>query len=198
MISRSDITTAMRGVWLLFLDRGPILQSFDVTIDGFWKSFQAIVLVAPIYAFTVYVDQQARVADPAGVAADPTAFFFSRALTVGLDWITLPILLALLAPALGVRAGYSAYIIVRNWATVFTLLPYAAVSILELLGLFTGQLILIPAGIALAISLRVSYLTARRTLGVPIDVAIGFVVLDFLVSLGLAQGIAHAFGVDAG
>jgi hypothetical protein len=198
MISRVEIAQAMRGVWLLFMGRPDAVQLFDTSIDGFWESFQAILLVAPIYAFTVAADFLAYAAspDPAAPAIDPGAIFLSRGLTVAIDWITLPILLALLASSLGIRSGYMAYVVVRNWGTVFTLVPYAAVSILELSGMFPGQLILIPAGIAFAISLRVSYMTARRTLGAPVDVAIGFVVLDFLVSLGLAQGIAYVFGVD--
>ena len=147
MISRAEIAQAMRGVWLLFMGRPDAVQLFDTSIDGFWASFQAILLVAPIYAFTVAADFLAYAGspDPAAPAIDPAAIFFSRGLTVAIDWITLPILLALLASSLGIRSGYMAYVVVRNWGTVFTLVPYAAVSILELSGMFPrSQLIADP------------------------------------------------------
>jgi hypothetical protein len=197
MISRADITRSLNAVWLLFLDRAGAIQLFDAGVDGFWKSFQAIVLVAPIYAFSVAADVAAylAVAEP-GSTFDATAYFISHALTLALDWVTLPVLLALLAGPLGIRGGYSVYIVARNWSSVFTIVPYAVVSLLELTGLFPGLLLLFPAGVAFAIALRLSYVGARRGLGVPVDVAIGFVALDFLVSLGLAQAMAYLFGVD--
>ena len=39
---------------------------------------------------------------------------------------------------------------------------------------------------------------ARRALGVGVDVAIGFVVLDFLVSLALTALIGRLLGVNMG
>jgi hypothetical protein len=196
MISLIEVIRAMRGMWLLFLERSGAAQLFDTSVEGFWRSFQAIALVAPVYAFIVAADRQDYLSDPKAVASfDTAAFFLSRAITVALDWVTLPILLAVLAPALGIRAGYASYVVVRNWGTLFTLIPYAALSLLELTDLLPADFAVIAASVVLAISLRVSYVTARWTLGVPIDVAIGYVALDFLVSLGLAEGLAYAFGV---
>jgi hypothetical protein len=198
MISPAEIIRSLTAVWFLFVDRRDAIRLFDTSIDGFWKSFQAIVLVAPVYALSAIADQQAYLAilEP-GTSFDQAAYFTARTLTLALDWVTIPVLLALLAPALGIRGGYSAYIVVRNWATVFTSIPFALISLLDLAGLFPGEAILFPAGIALAISLRISYLAARRALGVPIDMAIGFVVLDVLVSIGLTRGVGYLLGVDA-
>ncbi len=53
------------------------------------------------------------------------------------------------------------------------MIPFALISILELLGLISGDIVLIPAAVALAIALRFSYLIARRALGVQVDAAIG-------------------------
>jgi hypothetical protein len=198
MINLADISRALNAVWLLFLDRAGAIQMFDTSIDGFWKSFQAILLVIPIYAVSVLADEQAYRAVAAPDASfDAATFYVSRAVTLAFDWVTMPVLLALLAPFLGVRGGYTAYIVVRNWSVVLTLIPFAAISMLELAGLLRGEAILFPAGIALAISLRIAYLAARRALAVPIDMAIGFVAFDFLVSLGIARAAAYTFGIEA-
>jgi hypothetical protein len=198
MITRNDIVRSLTGVWQLFLDKPGAIKLFDASVEGFWNSFQAIVIVAPIYALTVFIDEQVFLAsaDRATIAQfDAPAYFLSRLVTLGLDWVTLPALLALLAPYLGIRGGYSAYIVIRNWSTVFTLAPYGVVSLLEWTGAVRGAAILIPGGIALAIAVRISYIAARRALAVPVDVAIGFVALDFLVSLGLSDTMTYLFGV---
>src|SRR5215213_1983857 len=149
MISRDDIVRSLTGVWLLFLDRNGAIKLFDATVDGFWKSFQAIMLIAPIYAVSVLADQQAYLmsAEP-GPPFDAATYFTARGLGLALDWVTIPLLLAALAPVLGIRGGYSAYIVVRNWSTVFTIIPFAAISVLDLAGLFPGETILFPVGIA--------------------------------------------------
>jgi hypothetical protein len=196
VITGAEISRALRAVWLLFLDRSGAMSLFDTTTEGFWRSFQAILLVAPVYAFVTLADQQFYLADPdIGPTFDSATFFFARAVTLSIDWVTFPILLALLGGWLGIRSGYAAFIVARNWGNVFTIVPYAAVSLLELAGVAEGGLILVPAVVALAAALRLGYITARRALGVSIDMAIGFVVLDFLVSLGLSAGIAYLFGV---
>jgi hypothetical protein len=197
MISRSDIVRALNAVWLLFLDRPGAIKLFDAGVDGFWKSFQAIILVAPFYAFAVAADVVTYLSMAApNTHFDAGAYFVSHGLSFALDWVTLPALLALLAAPLGIQTGYSAYIVARNWSSVFTAVAYAAVSLLEMTRLFPGLLLVVPAAVAFAFTLRLAFVTARRALGVPIDVAIGFVALDLMVSLGLAMAMAYLFGVD--
>ncbi|MEJ0097642.1 MAG: hypothetical protein WDM84_06590 [Bauldia sp.] len=55
-------------------------------------------------------------------------------------------------------------------------------------------MLFVPSLAALAFSLRFGYLIARRTLGVSADVAIGLVVLDWLVSLAVVVLIGKATG----
>ena len=83
------------------------MRFFDTSVDGFWRSFRAIVLVAPLYGLTALADRHDLLTD-----ANPTddfsdaQFWAAKALTLGLDWMTLPILLGLIAGFLGIRRGY--------------------------------------------------------------------------------------------
>lgn len=198
MIDKDDILRSLNGAWALFLDRPNAIRMFDASYQGFWRSFQAIVLIIPIYALTVYVERRMLLNDsvPDEVYSE-SAFVAAAWLTLAFDWITLPLLLAALAPFLAIRQGYTAYIVARNWSAVAVAVPYGAISVVQLLGPDIGDLVFFPLVIALAIALRFSYLIARRALGVPMDVAIGFVALDVLVSVGLAQMFSRAFGLDA-
>jgi hypothetical protein len=50
MIDRDEINSSLTGAWKIFLDRPDALQHFDTSYAGFWRSFQAIFLIAPLYA----------------------------------------------------------------------------------------------------------------------------------------------------
>ncbi|MEX0852443.1 MAG: hypothetical protein WD036_04055 [Bauldia sp.] len=197
MITRDEIARSLNGAWLLFLDRPNAIRLFDASYQGFWRSFQAIILIAPVYAVTILADRRILLA---GASADATfnemAFMAAKWLALAFDWITLPLLLAALATFLGIRRNYPAYIVARNWSTVLIVLPFAAIALIDLSGLLSSEVLFFPSVLALAIALRFSYLIARRALAVGVEVAIGFVVLDFLVSLALARLISRLLGVD--
>jgi hypothetical protein len=196
VISYGDAERSLTGVWRLFLNKPDALRFLDTSADGFWRSFRAIVLVAPLYAITALADWGDLHADSVpddGLTGG--AYFAAKLLTLGLDWVTLPALLGLMAGLIGIRRGYPAYVVARNWGTVLTITPFAAIAVLDLLGILGPGLLFLPSVVALAAALRFSYLVARKTLGVGMDVAIGLVALDFLVSLALLTVIGQIFGV---
>ena len=54
MPSRDEIVQSLTGAWMLFLDRRNAMRYFDVSVDGFWRSFAAIIFVVPAYALFSY------------------------------------------------------------------------------------------------------------------------------------------------
>lgn len=193
MIGRAEIEQALTGAWKVFLSRPDAMRSFDTSLEGFWRSFQAILIVAPVYLLTELSDQMGLVTNGAAVA--PEKFWATEILSLVLDWIALPALLAVIGGLLGIKRAYPAYIVVRNWATPLMLAPFAAISLLSVLGV-SEDILLIPSVAAVAYSLRFSYLVVRRTLTTHLDVAIGYVVLDVLVSLAVVRVVAKLTGVD--
>jgi hypothetical protein len=196
VITLDEIARSLNGAWLLLFDRANAMRLFDASYAGFWRSFQAIILVVPAYEVTVIADRRAYLA-----AADPgtfneAAYFAAKWLAFAFDWVTLPLLLAALAKFLHIQKGYPAYVVARNWSSVLTVLPFAAIALVDLTGLVSPEILFFPSLLALAIALRFSYLIARRAFGVGIDVAVGFVVLDFLVSLALTMVIGRVLGVN--
>ncbi|MEJ0011877.1 MAG: hypothetical protein WDM94_04445 [Bauldia sp.] len=194
MIGRDEIQRSLSGAWNLFLGRPDALRAFDTSLEGFWRSFQAILVVAPLYFITALTDRMGAAGDPATVVS-PDKFWATEFLSLVLDWIALPALLAVIGGLVGIKQRYPAYIVVRNWATPVMLAPFAAVSLLGVLGI-SEEILLIPWVAATAFSLRFSYLIARRTLGVEIDVAIAFVALDVFVSLAVLKFVGRLTGVD--
>jgi hypothetical protein len=194
LITRAEIQRSLVGAWNLFLNRPDALRAFDTSLEGFWRSFQAILVVAPLYFITALTDRMGAVGDPATIVT-PEKFWATELLTVVLDWIALPALLAVIGGLVGIKQRYPAYIVVRNWATPVMLAPFAAVSLLGVLGV-GEDILLIPSLASIAFSLRFSYLIVRKTLGVTIDVAIAFVTLDVFVSLAVVKIVGKLTGID--
>ena len=199
MITVSEVRRSLEGAWGILLGRADAMRSFDTSNDGFWRSFQAIAIIAPIYAIVALADWRAALAAAtpgAGLPFGEEAFWASRALLLVLDWVTLSVILAALAGFLSIKQRYGAFITVRNWSNVLGIAPFGAVAFLDFVGVLPGDAILIPSLVALAFALRLSYMVARIALGAAVEVAIGFVAFDFLVSLALARIVGRVFGVE--
>lgn len=194
MPSRDEIVQSFTGAWRLFLDRPDAMRYFNVSIDGFWRSFTAIIFVMPAYALFAGVEHVEILSEP---VVDPAfsekAFVFNKLATLVLDWIMLPILLAVLAGPLGVSRSYAAYVVARNWGIALATAPFGIVALLSLVG-FLG---IGPANVLVivlsAVVIYYNYLIARRALAAGIGLAIGVVVADLAISLtvvGFANAIA--------
>ncbi len=196
MITRDEITRSLTGAWEIFIDRPNAMRHFDTDYAGFWRSFQAIVLIAPLYGLTMlaaYRGMPARL--PASELPDGAVFVWAQAVTLGLDWVTLPILLAALAGVLGIQRTYAPYVVVRNWSTVLIVSPFAAIAMLEIVFDGIGPLVLPLWLLATAAVLRFAFLIARRAMEATTGLAIGIVALDFFLSLFLAAGVSVLFGL---
>ena len=193
MLDREEITRSLTGAWELFLDRPGAMRLFDVSIDGFWRSFAAVLLVIPSYAFAVLADRQIAAMDPSAPVQGGGAFIAESIFGLGLDWIALPVILALLARPLGITSRYTSFVVARNWGAVLGALPFGVIGLLSVLGLVGGELASLLMFAALIVLLRYNYLIARRSLDASLGFAIAIVILDFVVSLTIALALDGVF-----
>ncbi len=193
MLDREEITRSLTGAWELFLDRPGAMRLFDVSIDGFWRSFAAVLLVIPSYAFAVLADRQIAAMDPSAPVQGDGAFLAESIFGLGLDWIALPVILALLARPLGITSRYTSFVVTRNWGAVLGALPFGVIGLLSVLGLVGGELASLLMFAALIVLLRYNYLIARRSLDASLGFAIAIVILDFVVSLTIALALDGVF-----
>jgi hypothetical protein len=193
MLGRDEIVRSLSAAWDLFLDRPGAMRGFDVSVDGFWRSFAAVVLVAPSYAFAVLAERQMVALDPTAPVQGGFSFLVQNVLGLGIDWVTLPVLLALLARPLGIARHYPEFVVARNWGAVIAALPFGAIGLLIVLGILGGELANLLMLAALFVVLRYTYLIARRALDAGLGLAIGIVVLDFVLSLAIALALDGIF-----
>ena len=115
----------------------------------------------------------------------------AQALALLVDWVTFPLVFALLARPLGLGARYVPFIVTRNWAAVIAYAIVSVVSVLHILGVLPSVLAALLMYAAIAIYLRFFYVIVRTTLAVPMSVALPIVIVDFLISLTIGMVAAR-------
>ncbi|WP_297591382.1 hypothetical protein [Roseibium sp.] len=189
----SEIRAALDGSWLLLRNRPEGMAFFDQSIQGFWRSFGVVVLLLPVFLVSGLAEKQFYFSEnlyhPEGFPEG--AFWTAQLFGLGIDWVALPIILALLAAPIGISQRYVPFIVVRNWTSLLASVPYLVTYLLFLLGI-------IPPGIAVLLSfsclvavLWYRYLVARIALQATISLAIGIVVLDILLTLVISQVVGN-------
>lgn len=185
MTTQGWIAQNLSGAWTVMRGRADGLALLDLSVEGFWRSFGAVVLLVP---FTVLgMLSQERLVVSLGESAGPTAStpLLAAAVALTADWIAFPLVFAALAKPFGLASRYVPYIVARNWAAVIISGLVAILHALHLVGVFPAGLMPFALLAALAVALRFSYVVARIALGAPMGVALPFVLLDLLVSFAI-------------
>ena len=116
MPSAEEIHQYLHGAWRTMLGRTDGLHELDLTVDGFWNSFFAIVVALP-----ALIVNWVTIADSYGDVAvdfeDRFAIFIRLAVIDLVAWL-LPLAgLALVAPRLRLADRYVHYVVASNWTT---------------------------------------------------------------------------------
>jgi hypothetical protein len=173
----------LTGAWQVLLGRPEGLNRLDTSLEGFWRSFAVVIVVAPI-AFLALVGQEPLPSDPNAVVAPLTAArILLYGITLLVDWFAFPLLFALLAPSFGLGSRYVPFVVARNWASIVISAIVAIVHVLRIFGLLPIAVLPYALLVVFAIALRLSYVLVRTTLSVSIMMALPIVILDFLLSL---------------
>ena len=166
------------------------LRAFDTSMDGFWRSFLVVFLVAPLYL--IAERSELKLTEDIGaeaVDADP-GFYLARLATLGVIWIAYPVVMVFLARLLRLGHRYAAYIVVYNWTSLLTILVMMPPVLLYAVGLIPGAIAVLFNLVATLWVLYYRFYVARTALETSVPTAIGLVVVDVLLSLtiDLASG----------
>jgi hypothetical protein len=173
----------LAGAFEIMMGRPEGLSRLDTSLDGFWRSFAAVILVVP-FALLAMLSQE-PLAVQAGVPDAPItgATLALNGIALLVDWFAFPLVFAVMARPFGLGSRYVPFIVARNWASVIIGAMVAIVHALHLVHVLPTALLPYALLVAIAISLRFSYLIARITLLVSMALALPIVILDLLLSL---------------
>ncbi len=175
-MSPSEIRRSLQGALELFRGRAEGLQCFDFSVAGFWRSFAAMLLVAPLYALEVAVDSHEGAQAGAG-------FFALKALAYVVDWILFPVLIAALAKPLDIGRFYVPYIVAYNWSSVVIAALFAPATLLASAGLLGRGPAAVIGLMLTVIAARYRFTIARTALQARPATALGLVLLELLLSI---------------
>jgi hypothetical protein len=166
-----EILLALRGAFLLarFDARG--FAYFNVSLEGFWRSFLAAALVAPMTVVGLLTEN-----NPAPID------WTSQVASYCIGWALFPLVMIPVARLLDLSASYVPYIIAYNWSQVVQASLFFALGVLHRTGLpmlaGTGPLDFA----ALVYVIVYAVFVARVALGIGSLMATGIAVLDIVVS----------------
>jgi len=158
------------------------VRAFDTSISGFWRSFSAIIVIAPIYLVILRAELE-RTGRGAALGHDSDiGFYFSQLASLGVDWLAWPIAMVFLARLLGLGERYAGYVVVYNWSTLLIASAYLLPALLFVVGVLPNQL---AAAINLVVwfwALYFHFYVARHLLATTLGTAIGLVIVNMLLS----------------
>ena len=190
---RDELVRSVAAAWRLFLGDPRAMAGFDLTVEGFWRSFAVIVPIAPFYFAAALVERQLRLTGSVAEAFGEGRFFAVKAAIMAIDWVALPIVLALVARPLGIARNYAGFIVARNWASLLIVIPDTAVAVAFGLGLIGTDIAGFLLLAVLVVILRYRYVIARIALGAGIGFAIAITFADLLLSLIINAGFNRLF-----
>lgn len=198
MASLAEAGRALEGAIAIIRRDPDAARHFDLSIDGFWRSFGAIVFIAPIYL--IFVAAQARLLAESDVAAGEAlpsgpVLLLSEYLTLGVAWLAYPLAMYFFTRSFGLAHRYVAYVVVYNWSSLLVTLVMVPPFLLYVLGVLPLEPTLLLNLVTVAAALGYRWLLAVEVLGAPAGTAAAIVVLDVVLSLFIEAGIAALIGV---
>jgi len=175
MPPREEVVGSLWGAYLLARADPSGMTRFNLTFEGFWRSFFAAVLVAPGYAILVADKLMTR-----PEAVDPLWATLVEGLAYVASWAAFPLAAVIATRLLDLGHLYVALIVATNWAAAIQIVLFVLALILSLVlpGLLAG---LVLAVVTVAILLYQWFVirTALMTTG---GVAFGLVLLDLVLN----------------
>jgi hypothetical protein len=150
------------------------MGNFNLSVEGFWRSFFAAVLVAPGYALLVMQDLTGR-----AEAVSSAWALLVETLAYVIGWAAFPLAAIVATQLLGLSRNYAAMIIAANWAAVLQIGFFLlAVGLGFLLPPLAGFIVTLATVAILSYQWFV-FRTALDTTG---GIAIALVLLDLLLN----------------
>jgi hypothetical protein len=172
----------LAGAWQVMFGRSEGLNRLDTSLEGFWRSFAAVILMVP-FALLSLISEQPLTAAPSAATSLTGGGVALNGFGLLVDWFTFPLIFAFVARPFGLGSRYVPFIVARNWASIIIGAMVAIIHALHLLGVLPSVLMPYALIVAVGVALRFSYVIVRTTLVVSAAMAIPIVILDFLLSL---------------
>lgn len=171
-------------------------NEFDLTTDGFFRSFMALLLVAPLnILFDLFVRRLAQtraLSEGKSTLASQYGLgemLFSTA-TLAIEWLIFPLAALFLLRLLNLSHRYGTLVIAHNWGRVVTEFFNLPTIFLFSLGLISHQSAFDLLFITLGLTLYYRFYIAQSALEVGWGLAMGIAILELLLTIFFALAVS--------
>ncbi|MBZ9850495.1 transporter [Mesorhizobium sp. CA14] len=194
MLSADETYASLAGAWRLMFGKADGLRLLDLSADGFWNSFFAIVVAAP-----------ALIVGWVGIAneiGDPDAFagrlgMLIRLATVDLgSWVLPLVALALVAPRAGIGGRFVHYVVASNWTSAIIAWLMLPSALLRLFLPSSSEITSLLSLVLFALSMVLTWRMTNATIGKGPAVGTAVFVGMFVASLLVLFGLQALLGID--
>ena len=132
MLSADETYASLAGAWRLMFGKADGLRLLDLSADGFWNSFFAIIVAAPAL-IVGWVGIANEIGDPNAFAGRLGMLIRLATVDIG-SWVLPLVALALVAPRAGIGGRFVHYVVASNWTSAIIarlMLPTAQLRMLQ-------------------------------------------------------------------
>ena len=195
MLSADETHASLNGAWRLMLGKADGLRLLDLSVDGFWNSFFAILVAAP-----------ALIVGWVGIAneiGDPEAFssrfsLVMRLATIDLGaWILPLVAFAAIAPRTGIGNRFVHYVVASNWASAIIAWMMLPAALIRLFLPSTNQFAVLVSLVLLLVSMALTWRMTTATIGKGPAVGTAVFTGMFVTSLVVLFLLQALLGINA-
>ncbi|HIJ43401.1 MAG: hypothetical protein QF511_12760 [Rhodospirillales bacterium] len=188
MLTAREAATSLYGAYRLARFDAGGMTFFNITLEGFWRSFYAAVIIAPLFAVLLFMRFAAG-----EVAVHPMRFAFVEVIAYVISWVAFPLIMVTMAKMLDREKHYLGYITAYNWASVLQNGVYLPLAIMMMAGILPEQAANFFGLVVFALILAYAWFVTRVALDVSAIVAAGVVILDLLLSVFISASAEEMF-----
>lgn len=187
------VQRSLDGAWRMMTGRPDGLRQLDLSADGFWLSFWAIVIALPVLVAS-WVPVANRVAGEAGFAG--RLFYVARLAMVDIGVWVLPLAgLAAVCGYIGIRDRFVHYVVSANWGSAILVWILLPPTLIELFFPESGELASLVSICLFIVTLVLSWRLTNVAIGKGPAIATGVFVGMLIASLGVLFVLQDLLGL---
>jgi hypothetical protein len=194
MLSADETYASLAGAWRLMFGKTDGLRLLDLSADGFWNSFFAIVVAAPAL-IVGWVGIANEIGDPEAFAGRLGMLIRLATVDIG-SWVLPLVALALVAPRAGIGGRFVHYVVASNWASAIIAWLMLPSALLRLILPSTSEISSLVSLFLFALSMLLTWRMTNASIGKGAAVGTAVFVGMFIGSLLVLFGLQMLLGID--
>lgn len=191
-----DIQRYLFGAWRLMTGKRDGLKLLDLSADGFWNSFYAIVLALPVM-FVGWVSAANGFGDQVAELGGRMPVLFRLAFIDVAAWIAPLVVVGLLARPIGIADRFVPFVVASNWGSAIMAWMLLPVSVLDAFFPAAIDYSFILAMLLFIVIMVLAWRLTNASIDKGAGIASAVFALVFLAQVFLVIGLQDLLGLPA-